>query len=736
MRGVGSALLLSLFAFSAPLLAQTVPQPPLPSAEEDPAPPPTATDPVLTALTADRLERFADDAAFEAYANQVSRLIRQRRAWWSREWRRRYRARQQHRMNLVQDAVEDPPCDPEDPTCGGEDASEGDIIATGSRAAPNITNVQTAGVDEGDVVKQIGDFLAVLQDGRIFSIDTRRGRLSLADRINIYRDAQDDDAWYDEMLVQDDRIIITAYSYRHDATEISVFRLDRSNGHLAREGSFLISSEDYYSGDNYASRIIGDNLVLYTPYDVDDLTDRAGRPRIRRWTSPAERDRILDRGGDDPKEGGRPVFDGHAIYRPLLRTLNPTVHAITICPLGRYDGRRPPNCRVSAFAGPRGAEMFATPDNIYLWVGNDRWGDYEHHGSGECPTEPPGHGDVTPASVYRIPVRGGRPSVVGLSGRPTNQFSMDANRGQFRALLNWRRIDCSDNSGPTLVYTNINLREFSDRLNPISPERHIAMPAPGPGRIENRFADDYLVYGGRVYGYGAIPDPENPDDDDDDGIPDLPGRSIYVVPVAHPETAGAVAVDHNIIRLERVGADRMIVNGYRDENGLSLSLLQLGATPHILDTARLARRFESEGRSHAFNSMIGEDRSGMIGVPTALRSDDADRYEWFSDGSDVSFLGVAPDGHLSDAGPLIQGLKEPAADYRCEASCIDWYGNSRPIFTGGRIFALMATELAEGQMVDGRMTELRRLNLTGPVPRHRQRIEAREARARERADDD
>ncbi|MEQ1496952.1 MAG: beta-propeller domain-containing protein, partial [Novosphingobium sp.] len=677
--------------------------------------------------TADRLERFSSDAALEAYAAAITRQRNLRTEWQMREYRRRHPPRRR----LYQDAspaaapANAPECDPSDPNCGGEDIEASpaqSIVVTGTRATPNITNVQTAGVDEGDVVKQICDFLVVLQDGRIFSVDTRGGRLALADRINVYRDAREDDAWYDEMLVQGNRIIITAYSYRHNATELSVFTLDERSGHLARQGSFLISSEDYYSGDNYATRIIGDNLVIYTPYDVNDLTDRAGRPRIRRWTSPAQRTRILDRGGDDPNDGGRPMMDGRDVYRPLLRTLRPTIHAVTVCPLGDYNGRNVPDCRVTAIAGPRDAEMFVTPDSVYLWVGGrdyDWWYGDTPRDTPRDTQAPVGFGDVSPAAVYRVPVDGGRPSVVGLRGRPINQFSMDETRQTFRALLRWsaehRYYDPGD---PTLVYTNIALREFSNRLNPIAPERHIAMPSPGPGQLENRFADEWLVYGGRVHGYGAIPDPENPaDDDDDDGVPDAPNRTVIVVPVAQPQAARAVAVDHNVIRIERVGADRMAINGYRDQEGLSISLLGLGQTPRILDTMRLARRYESEGRSHAFNSLIGADGSGLIGVPTVLRSDNAERYEWFSDGSDVSFLNVAADGRLSDAGPLLQGLKEPAADYACEVSCIDWYGNSRPIFTGGRVFALMATEIAEGHIVDGRMRELRRLNLTGPVPR-------------------
>ena len=37
---------------------------------------------------------------------------------------------------------------------------------------------------------------------------------------------------------------------------------------------------------------------------------------------------------------------------------------------------------------------------------------------------------------------------------------------------------------------------------------------------------------------------------------------------------------------------------------------------------------------------------------------------------------------------------------------------SRPIFTGGRIFALMGTDLVEGRMAAGRIGEVGRLDLT------------------------
>ncbi len=51
-------------------------------------------------------------------------------------------------------------------------------------------------------------------------------------------------------------------------------------------------------------------------------------------------------------------------------------------------------------------------------------------------------------------------------------------------------------------------------------------------------------------------------------------------------------------------------------------------------------------------------------------------------------------------------------------SCVDWYGNSRPVFTDGRIFALTGTEMIEGRIDGGRIREVQRLNIAlASIPR-------------------
>ena len=170
-------------------------------------------------------------------------------------------------------------------------ASESGIVVTGSStpadpANPEITNNQKAGVDEGGIVKQIGNFLVVLQDGRLFVTDILPGGapgLKLTDRADVYRSSAED-TWYDEMLVSGRTILVTGYSYDENASEFTVLTLG-DDGKVARQATFYISSDDYYSGSNYASRMIDGKLVIHTPIytSCQGWWDTFDPPEIREW---------------------------------------------------------------------------------------------------------------------------------------------------------------------------------------------------------------------------------------------------------------------------------------------------------------------------------------------------------------------------------------------------------------------------------------------------------------------
>lgn len=680
--------------------------PPLVVPRYIPPPPPDLVsyeDRALDAVTRPELTAFSGEREFQRYFERFDEIRDRRRTRWG--WSGGRGAQE----IVVAAATQDTPQEEElctDPQVCPDVAQADSIAVTAAKAAaPNITNVQSVGVDEGDIVKQIGDYFLVLQDGRLFAVNTKS--MQLTDRIDAYRRDADGEPigadWYDEMLVQDDHVLVTAYSYADSATELSVFRLDQASGKLARLGVFLISSDDYYDSDNYATRIVGDRLVLYAPYELDALRDRASRPVIRRWLGPKTR--------EDAQGKGTPLIDARRLYWPVMRTGEPTIHTVSVCPLGAI-ATRDLRCETTGFVAPAAVQMFVSPRNVYLWATTvEEAPTWRFDDCAKQDTTPPRPAarDVPPGVVYRVPVFGGDPSLLPIRGGVFDQFSMDENRGSFRALARWTSAKCDaewedpvevallDEPGTafTTTYRESSGREFR------------AVPAPGKRMVENRFVEDWLVYGGRD-GWGGYP----PDADEGPQA----ARAV-AIPLRHPERAQVLEPGHEFVRVERVGND-VVMNGYRDPEGLRVTLLKLGNDARIGSQLFLKGRFESEGRSHAFNSTVNPDASGIMGIPTVQSEGQSGRWWWRSQGSDISFLSFDSSGHLASLGAL-PGKDEDetkvAGGYACEVSCIDWYGNSRPIFSEGRIFGLIATELVEARVAAGKIEEKARIDLTGPV---------------------
>jgi hypothetical protein len=115
--------------------------------------------------------------------------------------------------------------------------------------------------------------------------------------------------------------------------------------------------------------------------------------------------------------------------------------------------------------------------------------------------------------------------------------------------------------------------------------------------------------------------------------------------------------------------------------------------------------------SHGFYYHPRGDDAGVLGLPLLAPS---------RPGAPLPSLGSArilflrnQDLRLSELGELVSG--EPAADDGCLATCNQWYGNTRPLFVGGRIMALLGFEVVEGREEDGRLREVGRVDLT-PAP--------------------
>lgn len=678
----------------------------------------------VAAFTTPVLTRFESEEEFRRYTEALRKLDRLR---WPRAYSALSLAPQADPSGPAADEV--PPCPDDEVDCPR--SSTDSIVVTGARiqaSNPSITNNQMVGVEEGDIVKQIGDYLLILQDGRIFVVDLRADgrRLALAARTNVYRDPTSD-MWYDEMLVFGDRVLITGYSYDDQETELAVFRLGR-DGRLAREGVFRISSDDYYSGSNYATRVIGDKLVVYTPLDVEELDSKRAPewPVVRRWRA---EDDSLER--EERMRRGRAMLDATSIYRPLRTSLEPSVHTVSVCPLSSIAGGADLECRTTGFAGSRALEWYVSDSDVYLWVLQDS---HENWSLEECETAPaPPLAEVLDATLYRVPISLARPSVAAVKGLPPDQFAMQANDGRFHALLKMlsERCDSPWYGASHLSLLNLPMTRFSNRLQDSPQGVFRTLPSlPGP-RVASRFTERFVVYGGLSHFRTGLP--EDADFSESEWARRAraePGQPAYAVPLHRPSAPTRLDIRHSVIRAERV-ADDIVLTGYRDREGLFVSMIGLDGRSRIVSQIRLAGRYESEGRSHAFNSLVTPAGSGMLGLPTVPRIDRSNRAYWRSRASDLSYLTFGRDRRLAHVGELERRFEYADGDgeeddedgvpgYECEVSCIDWYGNSRPIFTDGRIFGLSGTELIEGRLEAGRIREVQRLNIALSKPRRQE----------------
>jgi hypothetical protein len=651
-------------------------------------------------LASTKLEKFESEADLLAYLRKARDAARARGQWWSALAFPHYAQSSGGLQQVPCPAGETPPC--------YADASSEVVTVTGSRVssppASSITNVQMRGVDEGDIVKQFRHFLVVLQDGRLFSVDTRpRGRpgLSVVDRADVYR-SNKEDTWYDEMLIHDDRIVVVGYSYDKAAAEFSVFSIDR-RGRLAREATYYISADDYYSGDNYATRLVGDRLIIRTSLDLRALDpDKPVKwPLIRRWQREGD--------GRTALSTGVPLYGVRDVYRPVQPTLAPELQTVSVCPLGGTRAGDELACNTTAFVAPA-ATYFVSPAHAYLWAApayEDREGSEKVPGCTAQGAEVFANG--APGILFQVPLDGGAPRFIAVRGEPNDQFSLDADERELRALVVWNGW-CDERPPLAVKYFRTPLAAFSTTVNAARASDYLSLPAPEARTLENRFTETALVYGGRNSRSTRPPE--------EDEAPQA--ARVIVVPLRTPHKPEALTVPHGVIRVESLGK-AAVLTGYKDEAGLSISLIDVKAAARHASTVTLARRYESEGRSHAYNAAIERDGSGIMGVPTVERIEGSYRNVWRSEPSDVSFLALASRGDLSALGELSARADARHASYACEVSCVDWYGNTRPIFIGGRVFALAATEIVEGRVRAGRIQEIGRLNLTRPIARRRRR---------------
>ncbi|MGB3166982.1 MAG: beta-propeller domain-containing protein [Alteraurantiacibacter sp.] len=535
-----------------------------------------------------------------------------------------------------------------------------------------ITNTQEAGVDEGAIVKDAGDYLVILRRGRVFTVRHGDDALRPIDAIDAFPPDSENagSTWYDEMLVHGDQVIVIGYSYGDFGTEVNRFRLGR-DGSLTYRDTHYLRSGDYYSSSNYASRMIGDELIFYSPVYVNWADWRSTMPALRRGGPGGE---VID------------IVRPQDVYliAPAIRGKYPLqmAHTVTRCDLST----RELECEADAVLGSWSRSYYVSPSAVYLWTGRQEW-----------------NGRSEDGQLYRMPLDGSRPGSVPVNGAPIDQFSFveDRENNVLRVVLRGEgqgdAMWGSEFSNGDVGLLTVPLAAFTDGTELLPARAMRELPSVVGWRFQNRFVGDYLLYTAANYG--------NEDD----------GKYFYAVPV-HGGEAQRVNLDHGVTRFDIMGSDAVAIGPARGD-ALGFSSVSLGRRARVEDVYMLPAAREGEVRSQAFfyRPDPGSEGglSGTLGLPVT-RSRTSRGGEFLGNASAIFFLRREV-RDFSPAGDLMSRAKG-GIDDGCIASCVDWYGNARPIFLRDRIFALMGYELVEGRMEGGRIREVRRANF---MPRER-----------------
>ena len=529
----------------------------------------------------------------------------------------------------------------------------------------SVTNVQHAGVDEGGIVKVHGNHLVVLRRGRLFTVAIGDNALKPISAVDAFApDIDPRSTWYDEMLISGNTVVVIGYSYQRGGTEVGLFDIT-DEGQVSYRSTYHLRSNDYYSSRNYASRLIGNKLIFYSPqYLYYGSPYQSFFPAVRKWHN-----------GATAEEFQR-ILPATRVYKPQTEFKNAygiALHTVTTCDLsnGGFD------CQATSVLGPLGHVFYVSPDSVYVWT--NMWNPEAR----------------TSGLLFRMPLDSSGPSALTVSGTPIDQFSFLQGEDQYLNVLVHSRGQ-GDGMWAAEVVTGdvalmrIPLVTFSDGSQMVPASSYRKLPKPEGYTFQNRFVGNHLIYG---TGSGW-------------GLPTKQAEqsNLFIVEYARGNSH-QLTLPHGVDRIEQMGSDAVIVG--TDGKNLHFTSLRLGQWPEIV--SRYTRKEASQGelRSHGFFYKPDGDETGTLGLPISLPGR-AGYKHLFQNSAAILFL-RNDSLQFREVGEL-GSQPERAVDDQCRASCIDWYGNARPLFLRGRVFALLGYEIVEGTIDDGRMHELRRIN--------------------------
>jgi hypothetical protein len=288
--------------------------------------------------------------------------------------------------------------------------------------------------------------------------------------------------------------------------------------------------------------------------------------------------------------------------------------------------------------------------------------------------------------LAKLPITRARAGVTAIrvAGMPTDQFSFEEDdSGHLDVLVrsqsNGDAMFASESTAGAAALLRLPQELFSDGVRAASPRRYRQVPRPDGYAVQNRFVGPWLLYGA---GNGYLTQHHG-------------GGQLYAVRYASDDEPQTITLDQGIDRIETMGDDAIVV-GSRGSD-LVFSPIELGKEAHARRDYVRKNASQGELRSHGFfyKASAGKPREGIVGLP--IRSEGARGARYLLEGSASVLFLTHRSLELTELGSLAASPLATNHD-GCRASCVDWYGNARPIFAKDRIFALMGYELVEGRI--------------------------------------
>jgi hypothetical protein len=336
------------------------------------------------------------------------------------------------------------------------------------------------------------------------------------------------------------------------------------------------------------------------------------------------------------------------------------LHTVTQCDLGGASLR----CEASAVLAPAGRVFYVSAGSVYVWTTGIAA--LARRAAKPEPGQPQ-------SALFRLPLDGSPPSAIKTAGVPVDQMSFLEDREATSACCCVKPVTaraCGQRSATRAGWRccACPCRRSAMGARPPRWPGTAVCQAPTRGAVQNRHIGDWLIWGG------------------EDGA--------WALQPAARDAETALVPGHAVERIEALGEHALLVGRSGSELRFSAVRLQRGRAA-LAGSHRVARC--AAGRdTHARLLLPSTGREeGLLGLPV-LPSQGMHDAAGRGRAVRIAFLrhrglGFAALGELAAAAATRQ-------DDGCKASCVDWYGNARPIFLGSRVLALMGYDLVEGQV--------------------------------------